>query len=169
MGSDDGRSSVKVQYTREVLDLIDIINEVLQELGKPKIFENCDITVDKTSFDALLILHFNKQNRRSLYMVVSAVDVEILVERLVEFFWWSYDEVKKDRTEMKASLTMLLTSMVREEQYGSNYTEMYFYDDKGECVYMLDQATCLLPRFLLKRFKHKTVLYEPFYEMPVSS
>ena len=59
-----------MQYAKEVLDFIDIVNVVLEGLNKPKIFENPDISIDELHFEHYLKLNFDKKSENYISKIV---------------------------------------------------------------------------------------------------
>jgi hypothetical protein len=162
-----------MQYTKKILDGIEVVNAALQELDKPVIFKNHDIVLNGMNSEDYLTLHFCKENEKSLNFIVniSSDNVEIHLSGIPEAFFWPYERITKDKVEIKNIIVILLTSTIKVDCYGSNhytnYKKMYFNNTKGDCIHIVERITGLLPMFILKKLNCETIIYEPFYNQKV--
>ena len=159
-----------MQYSNEVLDGIDIVNDALQELGKPTVFENPDIIIDEFfNFEDYLRLHFDKKNKENVGFCLDISDgIEVWLDRIPEAVYWSREDIEKDEMTVKDFIIMLLTSTAKADCYGSddgsNYTKMYFYNDEGACMQTISMTTGITGAlFRLLHINQKTIVYKPFY------
>ena len=166
-----------MQYSKAVLDSIQVINTALQKLGKQTIFENPDINIEwKDSFVQFTLI-FDKEKRKTKNPALEAEPsglelfffiydgIEIHLNIFPEALVWSAGEIENDKMKIENEIIMLLTSIIKVEYHGSKYRgyrKVSFLDNNRHCI---DTWEIRLGLFCMKtKRNYKVEEYAPFYD-----
>ena len=147
-----------MNYNELILRQLDIVNKVLMRYNQPAIFDNSDFAIAEISWEEFLKIEFKKENAVNFDIIISNSGIQIDIDRIVEAVSINSKDFEKHVKMFEDYLTMVLTSFIKVDYYGSNYTKLYFMDEKGECVKTLKYVTGLY----LKR-KPQSKQYAPIF------
>lgn len=148
-----------MEYEKEILYKLDLVNSVLEEINVPHLQTNQDFFVDESFHQKHYIrFKFQKQNSITLELVFSSESLQINMDRTNESFEWSEYQIKENPKSVKDIFRMILTSSIKIKYCGANYTEIFFYDKKGNMVKTLKYI-----RGLYLKLGCTTKEYKPIY------
>ena len=148
-----------MKYETKVSYKLDLINSVLDSVNASHLLVNRDFAIDN-NFHHEHYVKFLLKKPHSIYLELIFVDnaLQINLDRTNESFEWSEEQIQENRQDILHFIKILFTSTIKVEYCRSNYTKIYFYDNKGNCVKTLKYVTGLY-----LRFGCKTKEYKPIY------
>ena len=105
-----------------------------------------------------LKLKYTSQIHINCTITLTPYGTQVDVDRAIEIYYVGMEYINNNKIEYKAFFQTLLTSKIKVEYCGSNYTKIYFYNDIGNCIRTLKYVT----GFYL-RIGCKTKEYHPIY------
>ena len=125
-----------MNYTKEISDKVDMVNEVLDEIKIPRLLENPDFIVDEMSAETWLKINLkNKgENKIPLSLTFTPTGLEIRLDRIAEAIDWSDKDLKESNAIVVTMLKNLFTSHVLVEYYGSSRTLISLFGQDGKCT-----------------------------------
>lgn len=149
-----------MDFIQEVVDKINIVNEVLLEMGQSPLLENTDFVIDEMSKGSWLKVDIVDTGRNNvpLAFIFSKSGLSVRIDRIDEAIDLSDVLIRKSSTQVKAMLKDIFTCSVLVKYYGSVYTVMKFYGKDGSCT---KTFRCMV--LFLDKPKQKERLYLPIY------
>ena len=136
-----------MDYSDKILYQIDYINSLLNDYNEKPILENENFTLDEMSWAEYLKVTFRKTNSISFDLICSSTDFQLNVDRANEVVDLMLDDFDKNKETIRAFFNCLFVCKVKIEYCGSNYTKIFFYNDKGSCIKTLKYVTGLYLKF----------------------
>ena len=125
-----------MNYTKDVSEKIDLVNEVMDKINTPHLFENSDFSVDDMSLSSWVKINLNGkgQNKISLSLMFTQTSLEIRMDRIAEAIEWSSKDLRESKAIVMTMLENLFKSHILVEYYGSSRTRIRFFDQDGKCT-----------------------------------
>ena len=122
-----------MRYSKEIVNQIKIIDEVLYSLNLPSILKNEYLVTDAINCENYLKLHYNKPNNIFFSIVLNSFGVQIDIDEAKEILDLSLSSSKEEKN-FKEFIKILFTSFIRIKKYGKYYINISFFNQKRECV-----------------------------------
>jgi len=150
-----------MNYSQEVIYILDIFNEVLDRLNKINLLENKDFKINNKVFSEHWIrISLNKTNSIPIYIEIMSSEMRIDLDIAEELFQININDIKKDRESIITLIKMILTSTIKMEYCGKSYRKFYFIDYKNNILDIIEYYKNTL--FSLK-LNCKEKIYLPIY------
>ena len=101
-----------MRYSKEIVNQIKIIDEVLYSLNLPSILKNEYFVTDAISCENYLKLHYNKPNNIFFSIVLNSFGVQIDIDEAKEILDLSLSSPKEEKN-FKEFVKILFTSFIR--------------------------------------------------------
>lgn len=149
-----------MKYVIDVSNKIELVNSVLKELNVASLETNKDFRIDDSFYQGHYV-KFLLRKADCIHLELIFIDnaFQINLDRTNESFEWSNNQIQKNSEEIKGILKMLFTSRIVIEYCGSNFTKVYFFNDRT-CIKTLKYVTGLY-----LKIGCKTREYPPIYHM----
>jgi len=96
-----------MNYSQEVIYILDIFNEVLDRLNKINLLENKDFKINNKVFSEHWIrISLNKTNSIPIYIEIMSSEMRIDLDIAEELFQININDIKKDRESIITLLTL---------------------------------------------------------------
>ena len=122
-----------MRYSKEIVNQIKIIDEVLYSLNLPSILKNKYFVTDTISCEDYLKLHYNKPNNIFFSIILNSFGVQIDIDEAKEILDLSLSSPKEEKY-FKEFVKILFTSFIRIKKYGKYYIKISFFNQKREYV-----------------------------------
>src|SRR5690554_936790 len=124
-----------MNYTKEVSEKIELVNEVLDEINVPHLLKNTDFSVDDMSMESWVKINLNVkgQNKIPISLTFTQTGLEIRMDRIPEAIDWSDKDLKESKSVVMTMLKHLFTNHILVEYYGSSHTLISFFGRDGKC------------------------------------
>ena len=122
-----------MRYSKEIVNQIKIIDEVLYSLNLPSILKNEYLVTDAINCENYLKLHYNKPNNIFFSIVLNSFGVQIDIDEAKEILDLSLSSSKEEKN-FKEFIKILFTSFIRIKKYGKYYIKITFFNQKRECI-----------------------------------
>ena len=122
-----------MRYSKEIVNQIKIIDEVLYSLNLPSILKNKYFVTDTISCEDYLKLHYNKPNNILFSIMLNSFEVQIDIDEAKEILDLSLSSPKEEKY-FKEFVKILFTSFIRIKKYGKYYIKISFFNQKREYV-----------------------------------
>ena len=109
-----------MRYSKEIVNQIKIIDEVLYSLNLPSILKNEYLVTDAINCENYLKLHYNKPNNIFFSIVLNSFGVQIDIDEAKEILDLSLSSSKEEKN-FKEFIKILFTSFIRIKKYGKYY------------------------------------------------
>ena len=120
-----------MKLIREIHEQVNLINEVLIYLEQSVLLENQDFILDEMTSERYLKLKYTSQIHINCTITLTPYGTQVDVDRAIEIYYVGMEYINNNKIEYKAFFQTLLTSKIKVEYCGSNYTKIYFYNDIG--------------------------------------
>lgn len=148
-----------MKYERGIYNKMELVNSVLERLDVGSIEANEDFAIDELFHQEHYVKFLlQKPNCINMEFIFINNALQINIDRTNEAFEWSDKQIKENIEEIKDFIKMLFTSRIKVKYCGSNYTQIYFYNDSEQCVKILKYVTGLY-----LKVGCKTKEYQPIY------
>ena len=115
-----------MRYSKEIVNQIKIIDEVLYSLNLPSILKNEYFVTDAISCENYLKLHYNKPNNIFFSIILNSFGVQIDIDEAKEILDLSLSSPKEEK--------YFKEFVIRIKKYGKYYINISFFNQKRECV-----------------------------------
>ena len=132
-----------MKYSDKIIYQVDYINSLLKGYNEKPIFDNENFMIDEMSWEEYLKINFKKAASISFDIICSSNEFQINIDRANEALDLSSSDFSKNELIIKDFLDFLFRCRTKVEYCGSNYTKIYFYDERGNCVKTLKYVTGL--------------------------
>ena len=151
-----------MKYVKEILNNLNILNEILDEIGTSRLLLNNDFSVDEMSMEDWLKINVkqNGRNRIPLSFTFTMTGLEISLDRIGEAIDWNNEQLERSGRMIKTVLKNLLVSHILVEHYGSSRTQISLFGQDGTCTNNFKYRE----GFFLKG-KREDKLYFPIYSL----
>ena len=122
-----------MRHSKEIVNQIKIIDEVLYSLNLPSILKNKYFVTDTISCEDYLKLHYNKPNNIFFSIILNSFGVQIDIDEAKEILDLSLSSPKEEKY-FKEFVKNLFTSFIRIKKYGKYYIKISFFNQKREYV-----------------------------------
>ena len=122
-----------MRHSKEIVNQIKIIDEVLYSLNLPSILKNKYFVTDTISCEDYLKLHYNKPNNILFSIMLNSFEVQIDIDEAKEILDLSLSSPKEEKN-FKEFVKILFTSFIRIKKYGKYYIKISFFNQKREYV-----------------------------------
>ena len=122
-----------MRYSKEIVNQIKIIDEVLYSLNLPSILKNEYLVTDAINCENYLKLHYNKPNNILFSIMLNSFEVQIDIDEAKEILDLSLSSPKEEKY-FKEFVKILFTSFIRIKKYDKYYIKISFFNQKRECV-----------------------------------
>jgi len=148
-----------MMYTKEILNIEKMINDVLISLGEEPLFLNKNfITYEDLHFSHWVKLLFIKKNSLNITFVLSNGGLRVDIDRAEEIIDISYENLIKNNEITKQILLMIFTSTIMIQYCGEHTTFLYFI--KNNTVKKYKYSTTLIT-ICFRKCKEK--IYTPIF------
>lgn len=117
-----------MNYTKNVLLLIDCINNILNDIKVSGLFENSDIKVDQLSSDSWLKFDIKKRNSISISLIINNDGVIIGLDRVSEALDWSKNDIINSKDNFAKIIRNLFTCYGNIIYHGKNSTVIKLFN-----------------------------------------
>lgn len=147
-----------MKYSDKITYQVNFINSLLKGYNEKPIFDNENFIIDELSWEEYLKINFRKEDSIRFDIICSSSEFQINIDRANEALDLSSSDFSKNEVVVKNFLDFLFKCRAKVEYCGSNYTQICFYDEIGDCVKSLKYVTGLY-----LKVGCKTMEYPPIY------
>ena len=119
-----------MEYSDKIKYQVVYINSLLKEYNEESIFDNKNFIVDEISWSEYLKITYKKAHYISFDIIFSSNEFQINIDRTNEVLDISSNCFTEKKQIVKDFIDFLFTCRARVEYCGSNYTKIFFYNDK---------------------------------------
>lgn len=122
-----------ITLTEQIFEKVQLMDEVLEEIGVPMLLNNSYFNVDEMSTGSWLRVNLDEihENKIPLSLTFTTVAIEARLDRVSEALGWSNDDIWESRPAVKSILKNLFTNYALVEYYGSTRTRITLFDRYG--------------------------------------
>jgi len=149
-----------MNYSREIWKKIELVNNVLDDIGAAQLFENSSFSIDHMSTETWLKVNMSdkESNKISLSIIFTPYNLCLNLDRVSEAIDWSNDTINKAKMNVMLILKNILVSYILVEYYGMNRTQIRLFNQEGKCTNYFNYREGF-PFFNKSKYK----LYFPVY------
>ncbi len=133
-----------MEYTKQILLIEKLINDVLISLNQDLLFQNKVFSIDSILHNEHYVkVILKKTNAVSLLMEICDSGLRIDIDRAEEIIDLDYEYIYKNMEEVSRLLKMIFTSTIMVQYCGKYITNLYFI--KNESVETYRYTSTLIP------------------------